>query len=163
MQEWTRLIQEIKALLERLMALEEEKRQVVVSGDVERLQAITREETGLSAQLGNLETQRQRQVVVYCLRAGMEPGGVTLATLLPTLPEGPEREALAQAREELLERAHALEQAIELNRQLLTTQAEITQFMLEGVSHQMTAGMQYSGTGRDADMHDQIRILNRDA
>ena len=162
MAEWIRLIDEIAQVLQQLIDLAKEKREVIVKGDVERLEALTRAETGLSAQLGNLETQRQRAVVVHCLRAGMDTTQITLAQLLPTLPDGEERRALEAAREDLIEKTHTLMQLGDINEELLTTQTEITQYMIEGASHYTAVGTQYAQNGQDAEQHDQIRLLSTD-
>jgi len=160
--EWVDMLEELESAVDRLLEIAADKRAIVTRGDVPALEAVVREESGILAHMTNIEEKRQRSMVVYALRAGINPKGATLASLLTSLPEGENKAALTELHHRMQEKLQDLGLLNEINNELLRTQRDIAQFMIESASRPTQLGIQYSGNGRDADNNDRISILDRD-
>ncbi len=160
MPEWLKMLCQLEEIIDRLLDMAEEKRAVIVSGDVTALEGLVREETGLLARMTNAEEARQRSVVTYAIRQRMDPKAVTLAELLPTVQDAALREELSGLRAQLQEKLERLEQLNRRNEELLITQRDITRFMLEASTRPTQLGTQYAVTGRDADTQESISFID---
>lgn len=156
------MLAELDAAVERLLAIAGEKRGVVVKGDVPALEALVREETGLLGRIATVEEKRQRSVVIYALRTGIDPKKATMASLLETIPKGEVRDELTALHAGIQEKLDELGKRNAINDELLRTQRDIAQYMIESTSRPTQLGIQYSGTGRDAEPSDHISILDKD-
>ncbi len=163
MEEWIGLLVEIEAAIDRLIETSGQKREALVAGNVEAVEALVREETGLLARVANLEEKRQRSVVVYALRNRIDTKGITLYSVLETLPEGEGKDTISQLRLRLIEKMEELERLNGVNKELLTTQRDIAQFLLEGMTTPVQLGTQYSGSGRDAELTGRISLIDKNA
>ncbi|MEF3305161.1 flagellar protein FlgN [Paenibacillus sp. GYB003] len=103
-----------------LLELSEQKRQVIVAGDVERLMQITQKEGKLVRLAEQLETERAEAVQAYMRSRNMYvTSAITIQTLSKIAVRLEEKQALAERREELLGLIGKLKQANDLNRQLI--------------------------------------------
>lgn len=162
MDEWIEMLTELEAAMDALLEIAAQKRGVVTKGDIPALEALVRKESGILARISTIEEKRQRSVVVYALRAGIDPKTATLASLIQTIPAGKKKDTLSALHGSMREKIRQLEMSNGINDELLRTQRDIAQFMIESTSRPTQLGIQYSGDGRDADNNDRISILDKD-
>lgn len=152
----------ISSLLDDLADLSEKKKQVVIQGDAEGLEKLLREETGLLARMKQAEEERQRAAMLFAIEKGMPAMGVTIGKLLEACSPS-ESLLLSRMQKELLEKAESLSRLNDTNRQLLQTQMDIAQYVLESSTRPTQLGVQYSGTGKDLDTQDPVNLFDRQA
>lgn len=103
-----------------LLELNEQKRQVIVSGDVENLMQITQKEGKLIRLSEQLETERADAVQAYMRSRNMYvTTAITIQTLSKIAVRLEEKQALAERRDELLRLIGRIKETNDLNRQLL--------------------------------------------
>ena len=132
--EWIEQLEGLEEAIDRLIDIAKEKRDVVVKGNVSRLETLVREETGLLKRMSLLEDQRQRSTVMFALRTGLNPKTATLSTLLEVLPQDDTKERLSRLRNELRGKMEELSRLNGINEELLITQRDLAHFMLEGAT-----------------------------
>ncbi|GAA3412806.1 flagellar protein FlgN [Paenibacillus hodogayensis] len=103
-----------------LLELSLQKRQSIISNDVEQLMQMTQKETRLIRQVDQLETERADAVQSYMRSRNMYvTAAITIQTLSKIAVKLEEKQSLADRREQLLDLIEEIRKANELNQQLI--------------------------------------------
>jgi flagellar biosynthesis/type III secretory pathway chaperone len=152
--DWKRLadiLSEVKAVYTELLELSEEKREAVFERDVQRLDAVVRQEQAAVTNLNHWEKQR-----LVCMDApgndqlvrGQSPSDApTLLFFADNAPDG-ERERLHTLHGELSGLLRELTKRNAENKALIESRLEYVQFAVDALTAEQTAGLYGSGYGR---------------
>ena len=126
------LLEEQRLVQERLLALSEEKQQVILRNDTERLREIVAEEYQLLGRMKTIEKRRLSQAEAFARETGVPVEDVTVS-LLSDHAEGEDRKHLLGLQAALLKLLTELRRLNELNHGLLETQLQYTGLMLSAI------------------------------
>jgi flagellar biosynthesis/type III secretory pathway chaperone len=116
---------------EKLIATADEKRQMIINGETEELEAITAKEEQLGNNLKAMEGRRVQILKDMAVVMGHDGEQVTVTQIIEMLDNQPEeRDALTTARDQLLETATKLQIANRQNEILLQQALEMVEFDL---------------------------------
>lgn len=124
-----RFLGDLFAQYEKVCALSEQKKDLIIAGDVAALEASVREETTELLKAGAIE--KKRAAAAEKIAAELFPGRaeITLADFIEIAPE-PEKTELSRLWSSFSELVKRLSQVNNLNRQLLETNVAYTEMML---------------------------------
>ncbi|MDR1117314.1 MAG: flagellar protein FlgN [Oscillospiraceae bacterium] len=118
-----------RKLYDDLLKLSHEKRQVICKGDTERLNEIVQAEVAFLSAINSLEKERLKKVEAVAVSMDTDMGGLTLSKLAE-LSQEPHRGKLQILQKELNGVLKAQLEINTLNRELLQTQIDHTDVML---------------------------------
>ena len=115
----------------RLTDLSGEKRQCIVQGDVDKLDAISAKEQDETANLKNLEHKRVKILKDMAVVLGKDGEDISISGMVEMLERQPKEQAkLIQAKNELVEKASEMQLANQQNEILLRHAMEMVEFDL---------------------------------
>ena len=116
---------------EKLLVTADQKRQMIINGETEELEAITAKEEQLGNNLKTMEGRRVQILKDMAVVMGHDGEQVTVTQIIDMLNNQPEeRDALTTARDQLLETATQLQIANRQNEILLQQALEMVEFDL---------------------------------
>jgi flagellar biosynthesis/type III secretory pathway chaperone len=116
---------------EKLLVTADQKRQMIINGETEELEAITAKEEQLGNNLKAMEGRRVQILKDMAVVMGHDGEQVTVTQIIDMLNNQPgERDALTTARDQLLETATKLQIANRQNEILLQQALEMVEFDL---------------------------------
>jgi flagellar biosynthesis/type III secretory pathway chaperone len=116
---------------EKLLVTADQKRQMIINGETEELEAITAKEEQLGNNLKAMEGRRVQILKDMAVVMGHDGEQVTVTQIIDMLNNQPEeRDALTTARDQLLETATQLQIANRQNEILLQQALEMVEFDL---------------------------------
>lgn len=127
-------IQQLTARHERLLALAEEKREVVIHNRIDDLMRITHEEQSLVKEITGLEQACRDQVIKSAEELGIPAQGMTtISDFIRALPDSHQelRRMVDEARRQLTTAITELQQKNELNRQLIQQSLDYINFNID--------------------------------
>lgn len=130
--ELQKLLMEQRVVLQELLELSYEKRQIVIGGDVERLSEIT---SGLQrgvAKLRNLERKQTKLLPGIAKLLKISADKLSLSGILP-LVAADEREALSALRDDLIDLASSQVEINKINRELIETHLEYADAVIDAM------------------------------
>lgn len=120
-----------KEQYEKLLGLNDAKRQAIIAGAVEDLEAVTAQEEEISSVLKNLENKRLRTLRDMAVVLGHDGDTFTVTQVIDQLTSQPtEQQELTQARDSLVEVATKQQMANVQNSALLQQALEMVEFDL---------------------------------
>jgi flagellar biosynthesis/type III secretory pathway chaperone len=125
------LLDNLIQLHKALYTLAQQKKEVLIKGDVDELVAITRKEQQLVKGITAAETARQQVVQELSAEKGFVLQEGRLAELIKLTTSAEEKQRLSSYREELIRLVTQLQQANELNQQLLNQSLSYVNTMLD--------------------------------
>ena len=141
------LMDEEIRLYDALLALSRDEREATVGGEPGVLDGIVAAKESLVAQVARVEARRQVWVAEWTVEHGVDSSRASLASMAARM-SGPEADALAQRREQLLARVRELADLNFRNRQLLNSALSIVSRRLEAYERVTTShGYRPSGQG----------------
>lgn len=133
------LINELICILEdetgcyqRLLDMADNKKDVIIRGDVPSLQEITKIEQELAGHILRLEKKRKQNLEDMCLVLGKKTEEMTISKLIDVL-KGEEKERLKIISEALLEAIQTLQIHNNTNRELIEQSLEFVNFTFNAV------------------------------
>ena len=154
------LIQELMNILEEetgcyqtLLDMADNKRDVIIQGDVPSLQEITKKEQELAGFLLRLEKKRQENVMDICQVTNRKPEDMTIQKLIDLL-KGNEKNQLKETQEELLSVVEQLKSKNELNKKLIAQSLELLDFTMNAVQSMRSAPTSNNYQSRGTNYHD---------
>lgn len=122
-------LQEQKQVLEQLLALSHEKREVIIAGNTDRLTEIVQLELRSLSTIRHIERGREQRVAELSAVSGVPAETLTISALIE-LAQGEQRLQLKRLQVELVQLLGAQMTINRLNAQLLETQLEFSNVML---------------------------------
>ncbi|MCR5272546.1 MAG: flagellar protein FlgN [Lachnospiraceae bacterium] len=125
------VLNEEKADYEKLVALGEEKRQAVISAEIDNLERISEEEQVVAGYLQNRANKRVSIMSDMAQVLGKDPAELTVSKLIAYMENQPdEQRKLADVREGILSVGKRLKSVNELNETLIEQAMEMVEFDL---------------------------------
>lgn len=127
------IIQTLEAMVDvhsRLLELANEKRSVLVEGDITGLQNLIYGESSCAEEIQKLEEQRKTLVQVYLAGKGRPGHAYTIEELLKVQDNPADRTVLLGLAKQLRSLIQEISQLNESNQQLIQTSLSYTQFMI---------------------------------
>jgi flagellar biosynthesis/type III secretory pathway chaperone len=119
------------SVFDQLIAVSQEKTQVIVANDIERLKQITDQEQDVLTTIANLEKKREEATIDIATVLGKNPKGVTLKDVIGFLEGQAEAQnQLASVHDRLLERVQRLDRENQHNQVLVNDQLEMIEYNL---------------------------------
>jgi len=116
---------------QRLTELSNEKKQIIIDGDIPALEEITSREQEIAGVLKNLENKREEVVKDMSIVLSKEPEELTITNMIAFLNKQPnERQKLTELRENLRETLEKMADINQQNEALLHHAMEMTEFDL---------------------------------
>ena len=116
---------------QRLTELSNEKKQIIIDGDIPALEEITSREQEIAGVLKNLENKREEIVKDMSIVLSKEPEELTITNMIAFLNKQPnERQKLTELRENLRETLEKMADINQQNEALLHHAMEMTEFDL---------------------------------
>lgn len=116
---------------DKLLALSDQKRELIIAGKVSELEALTASEEQISSSLKNMENKRTGILQDMAVVLGHDGEQITVTQVIQMLGNQPnEQEALTSARDLLVETASQLQLANQQNFILLQQALEMVEFDL---------------------------------
>lgn len=116
---------------QRLTELSNEKKQIIIDGDIPALEEITSREQEIAGVLKNLENKREEVVKDMSIVLSKEPEELTITNMIAFLNKQPnERQKLTELRENLRETLERMADINQQNEVLLHHAMEMTEFDL---------------------------------
>ena len=116
---------------QRLTELSNEKKQIIIDGDIPALEEITSREQEIAGVLKNLENKREEVVKDMSIVLSEEPEELTITNMIAFLNKQPnERQKLTELRENLRETLEKMADINQQNEALLHHAMEMTEFDL---------------------------------
>jgi len=116
---------------QRLTELSNEKKQIIIDGDIPALEEITSREQEIAGILKNLENKREEVVKDMSIVLSKEPEELTITNMIAFLNKQPnERQKLTELRENLRETLEKMADINQQNEALLHHAMEMTEFDL---------------------------------
>ena len=140
-----RLLGDELGLYDQLFVLGQRERDAVLGADPGVLETLVAAKETLIAQVGRVETRRQRWVADWAAEAGVEPAGLTLSDVAARLPAEVATE-LDAARARLVGRVGELAELSFRNGNLLSSALGVVSRRLEAYSR-VTTGLGYRASG----------------
>ncbi|MBC7958528.1 MAG: flagellar protein FlgN [Vallitaleaceae bacterium] len=139
------LIEELFSILEdetgcyeQLLDMANNKKDVIIKGDVPSLQEITKIEQELAGHILRLEKKRKQNLDDMCLVLNKKPDELTITHLVDVLL-GEEKQKLAQIHNKLAEVVTALQEHNEICKKLLQQSIEFIDFTVNAVQSMSSA------------------------
>ncbi len=131
----------------RLLTLSEQEKDAVIQNDIPTLSSILEKQQEVLTDINGLEAEKQRIVSVIRREANLPEGGLGVQDVIKTAPEPLHRElrGLLTEIEDISKRIHRINS---LNRTLIETQLQYTQFCMNTLTGRDAAPATYSGSGR---------------
>ena len=130
-EELTSVMEQETALYDRILGLNESKRDAITTRNSEKLEKITAEEEGYLFSLRELEQKRMRALNDMATVLGHDGETITVNNVIEILKDKPkEQEALKVARQNLIEKAKELRYWNDQNQNLLKVALEMVDFDL---------------------------------
>jgi len=133
METLNQIIQTLASMVEahkRVLELANEKKAVLISGDVKELQTLLSRESASVEELQQLEQQRMRGVAVYMYEKGFQGRSLTLEELLTVEKAPAARFALQAHAKELRHLVQEISELNQTNQQLIETSLSYVQYSI---------------------------------
>lgn len=149
------LIEELFCILEdetecyeKLLVMADNKKDVIIKGDVPSLQEITKVEQELAGHILSLEKKRKQNLEDMCLVLNKKPEEMTITLLIDVLM-GQEKGRLKNANEKLLRILTELQAYNEINKKLIQQSIDFIDFTFNAVQSMTSApiGNSYQAKG----------------
>ncbi|MDL2220635.1 flagellar protein FlgN [Eubacteriales bacterium OttesenSCG-928-N14] len=140
-----------RAVYEQLLQLSIDKKDVIIAGDVNALEAIVKLETESLARIKPLEQARKTLVLEIAKENNIDSNELTLEALASLAPEC--AAALLAERELFSHTIGQIQDSNDINRKLIDTQIEITQVMLNAMGQLAYATATYTPSGATTSEH----------
>ncbi|RDW16515.1 flagellar protein FlgN [Oceanobacillus arenosus] len=128
------IIQSLESLVhvhEALLVISQEKTEIVKDGSVDKLQALLVKERKQIRLLEQAEIKRQESVTAWAKNSKIPVENATITTMLETIEDGAEQEALAAITTDLTNLITKLKQQEQLNQALLNQSMQFVQLSLD--------------------------------
>lgn len=134
------VLQEERAMYEKLLELSMKKTPIIVSGDLEGLQKITDEEQDIVAKINHLDAQREEVTKDIANVLNKDVNKLKLADIVNMLAQRPvEQKQLAQEHDRLKEIMGNMTKVNEQNRELINSSLEMVEFDMKIIQSMRTA------------------------
>jgi len=117
---------------ETLLEIGDNKRNVIIEGDVPSLQDITAKEQELAGHISRLEKKRQEVINDICQVTNNKPQEMTIQKLINVLNE-PERSELKKIQQKLIEVVETFKSINDINKKLIQQSLELLDFTMNAV------------------------------
>ena len=140
------LMDEEIRLYDALLALSRDEREAMLGSDSAMLDGIVAAKESLVAQVARVEARRQTWVAEWAEEHGADSSRPSLASLVARM-HGPEADALAERREQLLSRVREMADLNFRNKQLLASALNVVSRRLDAYDR-VSASVGYRPSGR---------------
>lgn len=140
------LLAEYIEIYKQLVTLAQEKTQVLVAGDIKKLDRLLAQETELLLLAGKLENQRKQTVEVWAKAAQWPNVDITIEYIIMQLP-APEQEAVRSKSVELKHVIDELRNINATNGELIEKALQFVNYSLELMTGGDAGGMTYGANG----------------
>ncbi|MEY8392125.1 flagellar protein FlgN [Lachnospiraceae bacterium 45-W7] len=131
MEDFINVLEQENEEYQRLAALSNEKKQIIIDGDIPALESITSREQEIAGVLKNLEHKREEVVKDMSIVLSKEPEELTITNMIAFLNKQPEeQQKLSNLRERLRETLGELNDINRQNEELLKLAMEMAEFDL---------------------------------
>jgi flagellar biosynthesis/type III secretory pathway chaperone len=132
------------------------KKDVIIQGDVPSLQKVTDDEQTVAGRLLRLEKKRMAVMEDICLVTNKKVEELTVSGLIDMMASQPtEQQRLKKVSDELIEDVQAVKQINDLNKELIQQSLDFVDFTVNAInsSNQMPTGNQYQNKGGYSNHH----------
>jgi len=160
------ILEQLTERHERLLALSEVKRDVVIHDRVDDLMKITAEENALVKEITRLEILMRQSVVQAAAAFGVELGeSHTISDLMQAMPDRyeAERNRIAKERQKLVETISRLRENNELNRQLIQQSLDYISFQIDILTDAPEQDMMYQKPTDEQQVKKRTGLFDRKA
>lgn len=125
-------LEELVGLHNQLLELAHEKKDLIISNDLEQLNGVVNRESRLLRRVQEAEARRLEAMNRYLIGKGYRPNPqITVSDVLKLVFRAEDKERLQQAQKQLLVVMEQLKAANELNQQLIQQSLQFIQFSLD--------------------------------
>lgn len=147
-------------IYKNLLTMSEQKKDILIQGDVDALDAMVSREKEALQKISSLERMREDTTSSTALEQGIETKNVRLEEIIETC-SGEEKDALQRIRFELGEVVKALSDNNAHNKMLIDTQLQYSAFCIEMLTGQTNMTNTYTNSGRVSDSADKRSLLDQ--
>lgn len=143
------VLQKETALYQAFIRLADNKKDVIIRGDLPGLQQVTKQEEIVAGQLLRIERERQAVVEDICLVTNQKEESLTLVSIINSLDGQPIKQALEEELNNLTEVVKEANHLNQSNQQLIQESIDYLDFMMNAVqSFREVSTNNYAKKGR---------------
>lgn len=154
------VLEETTGCYESLLIVANNKKEVIIKGDVPSLQTLTDEEQGVAGRLLRLEKKRQQLIEDVCLVTNKDPGIMTISSLIDLLAgQKVEQEHLRHVSQRMMDVIDNVKKVNDINKNLIKESLDYVNFtmnalqsasaMPQGNAYQKKGGLYEHQSGRN--------------
>jgi flagellar biosynthesis/type III secretory pathway chaperone len=128
------ILEETTGCYQQILAMANNKKDVIIKGDVPSLQTLTETEQSVAGRLLRLEKKRIEIIADGCLVTNKDPKTMTISSLIDLLSgQKKEQEALRKISDDMINIVNLVKKANDLNKSLLTESINFINFTMNAL------------------------------
>ncbi len=149
-EELIKVLEETTGCYKDLKVVANNKKDVIIKGDVPSLQTLTDKEQGVAGRLLRLEKKRQELIEDVCLVTNKDPKTMTISALIEMLSgQDKEQSKLEEVSTKMLEVIEDVKRVNDINKSLINESLEYVNFTMNAIqsANTMPQGNAYQSKG----------------
>jgi len=138
-EELINVLEETTGCYEDLLHVANNKKDVIIKGDVPSLQTLTDQEQGVAGRLLRLEKKRLDIINDVCLVTNKDPKTMTISTLIDMLMGQSEQEKLKEVSAKMIEAVEEMKKVNDTNKLLIEESLEYVSFTMNAIQSAQAA------------------------
>ena len=132
-QELIQILEEETGCYELLLSMADNKKDVIINGDLPSLQELTKQEQEMAGQLLRLEKKRSKIIDDISMVTNQDSKTMTVSTLIKMLEGQAEQKPLIESSNKLIDVVRPLQEANNRNEELLKQSIEFVDFTMNAI------------------------------